>query len=269
MDHCATGRYRLDPALISTDLQEFNRALDEARHAAGEARLAACRQAVPLYRGELAGGAYEWAGPYAENARRHALDAWTAIAEILRPRDPEPALAALEAALVHDPYNEYLYQKIMRLQAAAGRPKPPAAPWPCWSPGSLTLPSPRGPDPPGRRGAARHRPPAGRPRGCKGQAPVTGARARRRIPRPGGSPRSADALPVLLLAAIAGAGSFTHIRDTAARARPARADVLGGRSVHRPDLRHGRPRAPARQAPGPGCPAAVVADGACWRAGQG
>jgi hypothetical protein len=28
---------------------------------------------------------------------------------------------------------------------------------------------------------------------------------------------AADTLPVLLLAAIAGAGSFTHIRDTAAR----------------------------------------------------
>ena len=34
---------------------------------------------------------------------------------------PLRAYAALEAALVHDPYNEYLYVRIMRLQAAAGR----------------------------------------------------------------------------------------------------------------------------------------------------
>ena len=39
---------------------------------------------------------------------------------------PDPGtltLAALDTALAHDPYNEYLYQKIMRLQAAAGQPE--------------------------------------------------------------------------------------------------------------------------------------------------
>ena len=76
------------------------------------------------YRGELAGGdAWEWAEPYAETARRRVLDAWTTIAGILAARDPAQALAALESALSHDPYNEYLYQKIMRLQAAAGHPE--------------------------------------------------------------------------------------------------------------------------------------------------
>ena len=81
-------------------------------------------QAVALYRGELAEGTgYEWAEPYAETARRRALDAWTTIAEILQPADPDQALSALETALSHDPYNEYLYVRIMRLQAAAGRPE--------------------------------------------------------------------------------------------------------------------------------------------------
>jgi DNA-binding SARP family transcriptional activator len=47
----------------------------------------------------------------------------TAIAEILQPRHPDQALSALETALGHDPYNEYLYVRIMRLQAAAGRPE--------------------------------------------------------------------------------------------------------------------------------------------------
>jgi DNA-binding SARP family transcriptional activator len=118
----ASGRYRLDPALTGTDLEAFGEALEEARTASGDARLAACRRAVGLYRGELAEGAgYEWAEPYAETARRRALDAWTTIAEILQPSDPDLALSALETALSHDPYNEYLYVRIMRLQAAAGR----------------------------------------------------------------------------------------------------------------------------------------------------
>ena len=55
----------------------------------------------------------------------------------------------------------------------------------------------------------------------------------------------ADALPVTVLAVIAGAGSFTHIRDTAAQHGPYR---LGHCGLHRPDLRHGPPRKTARQA---------------------
>src|SRR6185437_1150824 len=62
----ASGRYRLDPSLIGTDLEAFGAALEEARNASGGARLAACRRAVALYRGELAEGTgYEWAEPYA------------------------------------------------------------------------------------------------------------------------------------------------------------------------------------------------------------
>ena len=131
------GRYRLDPALTGADLQQVPAALEAARTAGDDqARLAALRQAVACYRGPLADGAgYDWAEPYAETARRRALDAWARIAEILQPADPEQALAALEAALTHDPYNEYTYQQIMRLQAAAGpsrrrppHPRPPGNP---------------------------------------------------------------------------------------------------------------------------------------------
>jgi DNA-binding SARP family transcriptional activator len=120
----AAGRYRLDPTLVTTDVADFQAALEAARASSGEAgRLAACRTATALYRGPLADGAgYEWAEPWAETARRRALDAWTRIAEILQPAEPDQALAALEAALGHDPYNEQLYQKIMHVQAAAGRP---------------------------------------------------------------------------------------------------------------------------------------------------
>jgi DNA-binding SARP family transcriptional activator len=148
----ASGRYRLDPALIGTDLEAFGAALEEARNASGDARLAACRRAVALYHGELAEGTgYEWAEPYAETARRRALDAWTTIAEILQPSAPDEALSALETALSHDPYNEYLYVRIMRLQAAAGRPEAAPAPWACWnrnSPTSAWCPAPRPGRPP-------------------------------------------------------------------------------------------------------------------------
>jgi Bacterial transcriptional activator domain/Transposase len=121
----AAGRYSLDPARIRTDLQQFTRALDQARHAANDQdKLAASRTAAGLYHGDLAeGAAWEWTEPYAETARRRVLDAWTTIADILAARDPGQALAALEAALGHDPYNEHLYQKIMRLQAATGHPE--------------------------------------------------------------------------------------------------------------------------------------------------
>jgi DNA-binding SARP family transcriptional activator len=117
-------RYRLDPAMFDIDIWRFQRSLLEARNASGEdAQLAACLQAVDVYKGPLADSTgYDWAEPYAEQARRRALDAWTRIAEITASRDPEQALAALETALGHDPYNEFVYQKIMRLQAAAGRP---------------------------------------------------------------------------------------------------------------------------------------------------
>jgi hypothetical protein len=56
-------------------------------------------------------GRVRLAEPFAEAARRRALDAWTRIAE---PADPDQALAALETALGHDAFNECLYQQIMR-----------------------------------------------------------------------------------------------------------------------------------------------------------
>jgi DNA-binding SARP family transcriptional activator len=122
----AAGRYRLDPAVITTDLWQLTDALAAARRASQDepARLAAFRAAGRLYCGELADGAgYDWAEAPAEDIRRQALDAWTGIADIVQARDPGQALAALETALGHDPYNESLYQRIMRLQAGAGHPE--------------------------------------------------------------------------------------------------------------------------------------------------
>ena len=64
----AGERYRLDPALIGTDLQQFDAALSQAQAAAGEeGQLAALQRAAALYHGPLAGGAaWDWAERYAE-----------------------------------------------------------------------------------------------------------------------------------------------------------------------------------------------------------
>jgi DNA-binding SARP family transcriptional activator len=120
----AGDRYRLDPALIAADLWQFDTALDRARHAtSGQDQLTALQQAAGLYHGPLADGAgYDWAEQHAEPARRRAVDALARIAATLAPRDPEQALTVLDTALAHDPYNEALYQQIMRIQARLGRP---------------------------------------------------------------------------------------------------------------------------------------------------
>jgi two-component SAPR family response regulator len=121
----SAGRYQLDPGLIGADLWQFNDALHDAQHTADPGQqLDACQQAVALYRGELAEGAgYGWAGPPAEDARLLALYAWTKIADLLQAPDPGQALAALETAVRHDPYNEFFFQRIMRLHADTGHPE--------------------------------------------------------------------------------------------------------------------------------------------------
>ena len=83
------------------------------------------RRAAALYRGELAEGAGYQFRPRSAPDRptpphgrlnRHRRDPSS------QPT-PAKALSALETALAHNPYNEYLYVRIMRLQAAAGRPE--------------------------------------------------------------------------------------------------------------------------------------------------
>lgn len=120
----ASERYRLDPSLIEVDLWQFDAALGRAQDASSDQdQLAALRRAISLYQGPLAdGAAYEWAERHAEPARRRAVDALARIAAILQPGHPEQALATLETALSHDPFNEALYQAIMRIQTRLGRP---------------------------------------------------------------------------------------------------------------------------------------------------
>ena len=140
----ASGRYRLDPALIGTDLEAFGEALEEARTASGDARLAACRRAVALYRGELAEGTgYEWAEPYAETARRRALDAWTTIAEILQPPTPTRPCPPWRRPFPTTPTTSTCTCGSCGCRPQRAAPRPSAAPWACWNRNSPTSASRR------------------------------------------------------------------------------------------------------------------------------
>ncbi len=75
------------------------------------------------YRGELVEGAdYDWALTDREDLRRQAVTAASRLADLHQQAgNPQRALDVLEQAVRWDPYNEQLYQQIMRIQAQLGR----------------------------------------------------------------------------------------------------------------------------------------------------
>ncbi|GAB1641516.1 BTAD domain-containing putative transcriptional regulator [Krasilnikovia sp. MM14-A1259] len=120
----ATGRYRLDPDLVTVDLWQMLTAIEHANSAEDDAAaLAALREAAELYAGDFAdGGDQTWITDYATTYRHQILAVYARIAEIVEPDHPDQAVAALERALEFDPVNEELYQRIMRIHGRAGRP---------------------------------------------------------------------------------------------------------------------------------------------------
>jgi DNA-binding SARP family transcriptional activator len=98
-------------------------ALDTRRHAAtNEQRLTALRQVGAVYQGELADDlSPDWLDPHREAIRRDVLDSLGALIRAYGDRDPEAMLDLLEQARRLDPYNEGLYQRILRTQAQLGR----------------------------------------------------------------------------------------------------------------------------------------------------
>jgi DNA-binding SARP family transcriptional activator/LysM repeat protein len=125
-------RYRLRSSEITSDLWEFQRALGAAVAADDDAVCRqALRRAVEVYAGDLLLG---WDEPWIEVARqdlhRRCLDAHLRLAE-LEDHDGEfeRAIATLEGAIDLDRYAEEPYRRIMRLQAAQGRPDTVKATW--------------------------------------------------------------------------------------------------------------------------------------------
>ncbi|MET7821270.1 BTAD domain-containing putative transcriptional regulator [Micromonospora zamorensis] len=120
----ATGRYQLDPEIVTVDLWQMLTAIHSATTTDNEAdTLATLRRATELYAGDFAEGHdHTWATDYATSYRHHILTAYARIAEILETEHPDQAIAALERAADLDPFNEELYQRIMRIHGRQQRP---------------------------------------------------------------------------------------------------------------------------------------------------
>ena len=120
-------RYRIDPQLVDVDTWQVQAALAIA--ATGDddtTQLAALRQAAALYRGEYTAGIDDfgsaWLLAQRERYHRQAVDVLARIAELEEPDRPDAALRALDTAIDLDPYNEALYQHIIRIQGRCARP---------------------------------------------------------------------------------------------------------------------------------------------------
>lgn len=114
---------RLDPARVSVDYWEFAEAVRRRRISDSDPdRAAAARRVLDLaWRGTLAADAAgEWVLPLREAVRRDALIALGSLAGTLVDRHPRETLDLLEKAIEADPYNEQIYQDILRLHARMG-----------------------------------------------------------------------------------------------------------------------------------------------------
>ena len=113
-------RYRLDPDAIAVDLWRLQAAVDRAARApTAHTRHAASREVVAAYTGDLAAGeTWPWLPAHREAARRHVIDALSALASAAS--DQHTAIRLLHQAVGHDPDNEHLHRELMRAQAALG-----------------------------------------------------------------------------------------------------------------------------------------------------
>ncbi|WP_182876063.1 AfsR/SARP family transcriptional regulator [Microbispora sp. H10670] len=115
--------YRIDPALVSVDLWDYQAALEELKAASEPgARLSALVKAAESCNGELAHGLEtEWLDEHRYPLTRSQADVLSQLAELCEDDDPEQALNALERARALDPDNEETYLRIVRLQINLGR----------------------------------------------------------------------------------------------------------------------------------------------------
>jgi len=123
------SQVRLNPAAVTTDVAEFEAALQTAEQAAtNNERVSFLTSAVELYRGELLPGHYAlWVAA----ARDRLRDAYLAalrplIRHLAQARDYERALDYAHRAVQADPLREESHRNLMRLYIALGRP---AAAW--------------------------------------------------------------------------------------------------------------------------------------------
>ncbi|MFG1861071.1 tetratricopeptide repeat protein [Microbispora bryophytorum] len=115
--------YRIDPALVSVDLWDYQAALEELKAASEPgAKLSALQKAADSCSGELAHGLEtEWLDEHRYPLTRSQADVLSQLAELCGDGDPEQALNALERARALDPDTEETYLHIIRLQLSLRR----------------------------------------------------------------------------------------------------------------------------------------------------
>ena len=123
----ATGRYHLNPALVTTDLSTLAELTAAARAANDtDARLEALAQAEPLCRGQLLDGelseVFLWRNDYAPAIAGDQATVLTRLGTLAgQAGRHDQALAALEQAAALTEDNEQLYRQMFDLLANAGR----------------------------------------------------------------------------------------------------------------------------------------------------
>ncbi|MGW0252502.1 BTAD domain-containing putative transcriptional regulator [Nocardia goodfellowii] len=114
--------HRLSNTLVSVDYWDFNTAVAERRRATSDAeQAAAARRIAEIATSELAADLTDtWVEGPRESARRNALNALSWLATRITETDPRATLGLLETTAEHDPYNETVWQDILRLHARLG-----------------------------------------------------------------------------------------------------------------------------------------------------
>ncbi|ACU72907.1 transcriptional regulator, SARP family [Catenulispora acidiphila DSM 44928] len=122
----ATGRYRLNPELVATDLGTIAELTAAARSAGDtEQRLALLAAAEPLCRGALLDGElgdnFDWSADFIATVADEQVAVLARLATLAADSRPDQALAALEKAAAFTEDNETLYQQMFDILAEAGR----------------------------------------------------------------------------------------------------------------------------------------------------
>jgi DNA-binding SARP family transcriptional activator/tetratricopeptide (TPR) repeat protein len=116
-----TLQWRTD-APFWLDVAAFEESLWQAEREAADGGLAALREAIELYAGDLLEGSYdEWILEEREWLRQRYLEALARLASLLEKRgDHARAIPYAERLLRHDPLHEETYRLLMRLHDARG-----------------------------------------------------------------------------------------------------------------------------------------------------
>ncbi|NNH75839.1 hypothetical protein HLB23_39325 [Nocardia uniformis] len=120
----SSGRYRLNPAAVSTDYAEFSDALARRRHTTDDAERhrAAARILELAASGTLAADLdTEFLDPIRYRARCEAITSIGILVPSFSNEDPGLALRLLETAIDIEPHNEHLYRNMLKLYDSLGQ----------------------------------------------------------------------------------------------------------------------------------------------------